>query len=370
MVINPPLLIVSGLFFLALSSVLYVTTFLAAIAVLRVGRRRISHTRAKQVLLAALLLPPILAAVPTFSGVTFHHSHARPLLEHHNAACSELFTGLLAANHMGGSEIVRLSGMFVNGFAWLLVALGLVFLMRLIVATVRLERGLTPHLSRPSTRLARALAHIGRRSQVNAAQFYECPIPASYSSVLGVTRTRCVLSKELIAAATDDELDAIVAHESAHLRLRDVEATFLVSILTCLFFYLRPVHLLARRWREETELACDADAITVTGNPLAMATAILRVSGTPPSTVLSRPLPAVSLAFADESAGLTARRVENLISQAQKSASRGLVETRLHTVGSWALTLTLAGLGIMFLLSPQAVCWAHCSLEAVAHYLP
>ena len=370
MVINPSLLLVSGLFFLALSSLLSVAAFLAATAILRVGRRRISHTRAKQVLLASLFLPPVLAAVPTFRGATLHHSHAQPFLEHHSAACSELFAGLLAANYAGEGELARLSGMFVNGLAWLLVALGLFFLLRLIAATVRLERGLTSHLSPPSPRLVRALAHIGRRSQVNAAQFYECPIPASYSSVLGVTCTRCVLSKELIAAATDEELDAIVAHEAAHLRLRDVEATFLVSILSCLFFYLRPVQLLARRWREETELACDAAAITVTGNPLAMATAILRVSGTPPSPNLSRPLSAVSLAFADESACLTARRVENLISQAQKSASRGLGETRLHSAGSWALTLALAGFGVSLLLSAQAVCWAHCSLEAVAHFLP
>ena len=370
MVINPPLLLVSGLFFLALSSVLSIAAFLIVTAILRAGRRRISHTRAKQVLLAALLLPPVLAAVPTFRGATLHHSHAQPYLEHHSAACSELFAGLLSANHAGSSETVRLSGIFVNGLAWLLVALGLFFLLRLIVATVRLERGLASYLSRPSPRLARALAHIGRRSQVNAAQFYECPIPASYSSVLGVIRIRCVLSKELIAAASGEELEAIVAHEAAHLRLRDVEATFLVSILSCLFFYLRPVQLLARRWREETELACDAEAITVTGDPLAMATAILRVSGAPASSNLSRPLPAISLAFAEESADLTARRVENLISQAQKSASRDLGETRLHSVGSWALTLALAGFGVSLLLSAQAVCWAHCSLEAVAHFLP
>ena len=220
MVINPPLLLVSGLFFLALSSVLSVAAFLVVTAILRAGRRRISHTRAKQVLLAALFLPPILAAVPTFRGATLHHSHAQPYLEHHSAACSELFAGLLSANHAGSSETVRLSGIFVNGLAWLLVALGLFFLLRLIVATVRLERGLTSNLSRP--------------------------------------------------------------------------------------------------------------------------------------------LPAISLAFAEESADLTARRVENLISQAQKSASRGLAETRLHSVGSWALTLALAGFGVSLLLSAQEIGRASC----------
>jgi len=371
MVINPPLLFVSGLFFLALASALYVAAFVAATAILRAGRGRVSHARAKQVLLASLLLPPLLAAVPTLSGATLRHSHARPLLEHHSAACSQLFTSLPATWSGGGSETIsRIAGSLVNGLAWLLVALGLVSLVRLVVATLQLERGLIPYLSTPSARLARAVAHVGRRSKVNAALFFECPIPMTHSSVLGLRRTRCVLSQELVAAATDEELDAIVAHESTHLRFRDVEAAFLVGVLNCLFFYLRPVRLLARRWREETELACDAAAVEVVGDPLAMATAILRVSGTPTGEPLSGPLPPIALAFADESACLTARRVENLIAQARRSALPAARETRLQSVGGWVVTLALAAAGVFLLLSPSAVCYAHCSLEAAAHLLP
>ena len=370
MVINPPLLFVSGLFFLALSSALYLVAFLIATAVLHFGRRRIPHARAKQVLLASLFLPPLMAAVPTLSGATLRHSHARPLLEHHSAACRDLFTNLFAWDGSGNEVASRLAGSLVNGLAWLLVAFGLFYLVRLVVATVQLERGLAPYLSSPSPRLARAVAHVGLRSKINGEQFYECPIPMTYSSVLGLSHIRCVLSKELASSATDEELNAIVAHESMHLRFRDVEATFLVSILNCLFFYLRPVRLLARRWREETELACDAAAVKVVGDPLAMATAILRVSGTPTGSRLSGPLPAVALAFADDEACLTSRRVENLIAQAQKSALPVARESRLQSVSGWILTLALAGIGVSLLLSAQAVCYAHCSLEAVARLLP
>lgn len=371
MVINPPLLFVSGLFFLALASALYIVVYLLATVTLWIGRGRFSHARAKQVLLTSLFLPPLLAAVPTLSGATLRHSHARPLLEHHSLACSQLFSSLSAAWSGGASETSsHLMGYFVNGLAWLLVTLGLVYLVRLVIATLQLERGLVPYLSLPSARLARAVAHVGRRSKTNGAQFFECPIPAAYSSVLGLRHTRCILSQELVAAATTEELNAIVAHESTHLRLRDVETTFLVSILNCLFFYLRPVRLLARRWREETELACDTAAVQVVGDPLAMATAILRVSGAPARANLSGLLPTVALAFADESACLTAKRVENLIAQAQRSALPAVRETWLHSVGGWVVTLALAGIGVSLLLSPQAVCYAHCSLEAAAHLLP
>lgn len=371
MVINPPLLLVSGLFFLALSSALYVATFLAAMAVLRLGRERITHARAKHILLAALVLPPVFAAVPTLGGATLRHNHARPILEHHSVACQEIFTNLLATWNGDGRELSsKVAGPLVNGLAWLLVTLGLAYLLRLVIATVRLEQGLSPYLSPPSARLAGAVARVGRHSTIREAQFSECPIPATYSSVLGLHRPRCVLSQDLVRSVTDEELDAVVAHEATHLCSRDVEATFLVSLLRCLFFYLRPVRLLARRWREETELACDAAAVEVVGNPLAMATAILRVSGAPAPSVLHDPLPVVALAFADEPGCLTARRVQNLIAQAHRSALPLPRETRLQVVGGWLLTGALAGIGISLLLSAQAVCAAHCSLEAVARLLP
>ncbi len=371
MVINPPLLFVSGLFFLALSSALYVAAFLIATALLRVGRGRVSHRRAKQVLLAALVLPPLFALLPTLGGATLRHSHVRPLFEHHSTACRQIFTDVPASWNWGGSvPTAHLAGGVVNSVAWLLAALGVFYFVRLVLATVRLERGLRPYLSPRSARLARAVAHVGTRSKLSGEQFVECPIPATYSSVLGLSRPRCILSKDLVSDVTDRELEAIVAHEAMHLRFRDVEATFLVSILHCLFFYLRPVRLLANRWHEETELACDAAAVQVVGDPLAMATAILRVSGAPPSTHVSRPLPTVVPAFANDSASLTAKRVEKLIGQAQKSALPPVRENRLHSVGGWILTLALAGIGISLLLSAQAVCYAHCSLEAVARLLP
>lgn len=370
MVINPPLLFVSGLFFLALVSALFVASFAVVSLVLRAGRGRLSHVRAKQLLLMALVLPPVLAAVPTLSGATLRHSHARPLLEHHSAACRQFFSTVLASGLPGGSEASRLAGLFANGLAWFLVALGCFFLVRLLAATVRLERGLTPHLSRPSARLAEAIARVSLRRRIDGDQFYECPIPASYSCVLGVWQTRCILSRTLIAAADTEELEAIVAHEATHLRFRDVGGAFLVGIVHSLFFYLRPVGLLARRWREETELACDAAAVQMTGNPLAMAAAILRVSTAPSGGSSERALPAATLAFAEEAVDLTARRIENLLRQAQHSLPPGASETRFQAIGSWALTLALAALGGSLLLSPAAICYAHCSLEVVARLLP
>jgi len=238
-----------------------------------------------------------------------------------------------------------------------------------VAATVRLERGLAPYLLPPSPPLARALS----RAMVMGAwksRVYECPIPPSCSSVLGVKEVRCVLSQGLVATAEEEELDAVLAHEAIHLRMGDVRATFLVRVLSCLFFSLWPARILARRWREEAELACDAAAIDVTGKPLAMAAAILRASGVALKTPGNSKLPAAALGFADNDACSPAKRVELLIAHASRAAAPPAVQTPAWRLAGWIITIGLATIGILMLTSSQTACFAHCSLEAAARLLP
>ena len=368
MVVNPPLILVSALFFLALCAIFYTGAWLAATAILRLGAKRMKHVTAKRVLMSALLLPPVLALIPTIGGATLKHSHAQPSMEHHSMLCQQMFTHVFDLSSQGGP----VTGLLVNAAAWLTALAGVVLLVRLFAATARLEQGMEPFLLAPSPKLARALYGVAARMpKLPADRFFECAIPAAYSSVFGLLRVRCVLSKEFVASATPDELEAVVAHEAAHLRARDVWSTLTVGALNCLFFPLRPVRLLARRWREAAEMACDDAAVIATQNPLAMATAILRVSGVPVRPHhLSHGLPATTLAFADDAACAPAKRVERLIAQAQSASAAPVMEAPAHALSSWAVTLLLAGLGVATLVSPQAVCYAHCSLEAVARMLP
>ena len=187
--------------------------------------------------------------------------------------------------------------------------------------------------------------------------------------MLGFWRARCVLSQEFVRTATDEELDAVVAHEASHLRGHDVFSTFLVGMLNCLFFFLRPVRLLGRHWRAAAELACDDAAVAATRKPLAMASALLRANGVPVGAATSRALPSVALPFADEAACPTAIRVERLIAQAQEVTRGPVVESRFQIIAGWAVTGILAAMGTAVLLSAEAACFAHCLLEAVAHFL-
>lgn len=379
MVINPALILVSALFFLALASAFYLLAWGVVKIALHWGRGRFSHTANKRVLLLGLALPPVLALIPTLGGATLHHSHVSPLAEHHSPVCRRIFTQVFSPAPFPGAaanttEIVgtQIVGKAVNGAAWLLLGVGIFSCLRLVRATANLEAGLSPHLQAPSAALAASLIRVGQSlPRLPAERFHECAVPAAYSCVLGLRRARCVLSREFVTSATANELDAMVAHEASHLIARDAAGAMAVGALNCLFFPLRPVRLLARRWHEEAELACDDAAVAATRQPLALAAAILHAVGAPvlPSET-ARPLPAVAMPFADHCAVSTPARVERLIAHAQAATLPDAPETPRQVWAGWLATLGFAGLGLLVLLSPEMLCYAHCSLEAVSRLLP
>ena len=373
--LNTPLLLVSALFFLALISVLYLVAWLTTSALLLVGRRyRLSQIATKRLLMSALVLPPLLAVLPTVAGATLRHLHSGGLAAeaagHHSTGCQAMFTRLASLGRIAGGTA---TSALISGSAWLLIGIGVALVFRLAWATVRLERGLAPYLAAPSPRLSRSLERVKLLLPgLPTACFFECPIPSGYSSVLGFWHARCVVSQEFVAGASEEELDALVSHEGSHLLARDVIATFLVGALNCVFFFLRPVRLLGRSWREAAELASDDAAVAATRNPLAMAAAILKASGVsvPFADLAPAPrLPAIALPFADGAACSPSKRVERLIAQAQHAAFAAPVESRLQVAGGWIMTGAFAIGGVWLLGSSEAACFVHCALEALVKLL-
>lgn len=357
--VNPALLLVSAVFFLAMSAVFYVLSWGAVTFLLRQDASAAKRWY-RGALFAALTLPPLGAGVLTVGGVFLRHSHA-PDHIHHSVYCGDIARLLTVP----AGKIPVALGLLLQGAAWLLLGWGVAMGFRLLWATRSLERELRPFLKLPTPKLVATLDYVRADSDFGRLEFFEADIPAARSCLLGLRRVLCVLSTELVAASTDEELKAVVLHERNHHRAGDVWRTVLAGLLNCVFFYMRPLRLLSRRWREETELACDAATTARTGDPLALASAILRVQG---AKVQSAPLPSVVLGFAEDAACSPHKRVERLLAYAEQTVTPP-TETRMTRFWHWALTGVLAVTGLALLLTPQALCTAHCSLEAIARSL-
>ena len=378
---NIPLAFVSALFYLALVSIFYVITLAGVSVYRRLFARRAPESLSQRIAFVALLLPPTAALLPTVAGVILRHMHGGTMsmvtslpaetpsmATHHTSACALIFERVGAIASFGTAS--QGASLVLGVGAWLLLVIGTLYAARLTYATHRLETGIWPLLSSPSPRLADSIERVEKRLALPKPlrrRYFECALPPERSSVMGLLNARCVLSREFIETAPPEEVDALVAHEAGHLRAGDVYAAFFVGIVNCLFFFLRPVRILGKWWREATELAADDTAVQGTGNDaLAVASAILRVRG---AVVSSFPLPAPLLPFADEGALSAEKRVERLLTQAERAAPVTRPETPIQVALSWGTTVLLALFGAGLLISSEAACVAHCTLELLRSIL-
>jgi Zn-dependent protease with chaperone function len=76
-----------------------------------------------------------------------------------------------------------------------------------------------------------------------------------------------VFSVGLLATATPDEIEAISAHEIAHLKNRDSYVKLLIGWLRLFSFYNPIVHVAAGEVERERELLADQLAVSILGNP-------------------------------------------------------------------------------------------------------
>lgn len=90
-----------------------------------------------------------------------------------------------------------------------------------------------------------------RRARAGAAG------PAS----VGLFRPRVVLPDDFAARYSPAEQALVLAHERAHIARGDLPANLAASLFQCVFWFNPLVHLGARAFRQDQELACDAAVI-------------------------------------------------------------------------------------------------------------
>ncbi len=87
------------------------------------------------------------------------------------------------------------------------------------------------------------------------------------------------------------EVEAVLAHELAHIARRDWVFNLLQAFVESLFYYHPAVWWISQIIRRERENACDDAALTATGNPIAFARALVQVQE------MATPLPVLALAM-------------------------------------------------------------------------
>lgn len=106
-------------------------------------------------------------------------------------------------------------------------------------------------------------------------------------TVVGWLRPAILLPAATLAGLSVEQLEAILAHELAHVRRHDYLASLLQSGVETLLFYHPAVWWVSHRMRVERELCCDDEAVAACGNPLEYARALAGLEALRPAPRLA-----------------------------------------------------------------------------------
>jgi beta-lactamase regulating signal transducer with metallopeptidase domain len=121
--------------------------------------------------------------------------------------------------------------------------------------------------------------------------------------VVGWLRPAVLLPVSLISGFTSEQLQAILAHELAHIRRHDFVVNFLQRCVESILFYHPAVWWLSKRIRAEREHCCDDIAIRLCGSRKIYAQALIELERA------RQPRPALAVAAADGAVLQRFRRV-------------------------------------------------------------
>ena len=217
----------------------------------------------------------------------------------------------------------------------LILALRLLWSSWLVSRLRRVGRPAARDLSESVSRLAQRLG-IAQPVHVLVTQLADCP------SVVGWLRPVILVPAASLLNLSADQLEAVLAHELAHVRRYDYLANLLQRVVETLLFYQPAVWWISTRIRTERELCCDDVAVELCGDPVGYARALVQLE----RTRLSAPELALS-----STAGPVLFRVQRLVGAAAPhptshlpaNATAALLVICLLTAVHWARAQRQAG---------------------------
>ena len=160
--------------------------------------------------------------------------------------------------------------------------------------------GVTPASAAWQARLRVLAARLGVTRTVRLVESALVDVP----TVIGWLKPMILVPASALTGLTPRELEAILAHELAHVRRHDYLVNLMQTVIETLLFYHPAVWWLSGRIREEREHCCDDLAVEACGSRLAFAQALATMEELRSRDNCNRP---AALALAADGGSLLAR---------------------------------------------------------------
>ncbi|TAE31298.1 MAG: hypothetical protein EAZ91_08350 [Cytophagales bacterium] len=236
------------------------------------------------------LLAQVLASAVTFGMI--YEPHALPVS---GAFSPYVFNAVVVAtaneSWMANTQAFLNAHLAEVVWAWM-VGVG-VFGVRLVGGWVYVQRLRQTATMPVPAALTQAAERIAR--DLNVSAHLRLSARVSGPMVVGVLKPVVLWPVGLLAGLSATDVEAILAHELAHVRRHDYALNVLQSVVEVLYFFHPALWWLSARVREEREHCCDDVAVSVVGDARVLARALARVEEWQRQTETT---PVLAMAFA------------------------------------------------------------------------
>src|SRR4051812_14124138 len=143
----------------------------------------------------------------------------------------------------------------------------------------RVARRLSHQGRAPGEKLESVVLDLCRRLRIERAVILLESATVSVPAVIGVLRPILLVPASALAGLSPQQLEAVLAHELAHMRRHDYLINLLQAAVETLLFYHPAVWWVSSQMRRERENCCDDLAVAICGDRLGYARALADLEG-------------------------------------------------------------------------------------------
>jgi beta-lactamase regulating signal transducer with metallopeptidase domain len=155
---------------------------------------------------------------------------------------------------------------------------------------------------------------------------------------MGVLRSIVLLPATALTSLSPEQLEAVLAHELAHIRRADYLWNLLQTMIETLFFFHPAVWWVSRSLRQQRELCCDDAALEYCSDPIIYATALLCLEEERTSRLR------LAMALDGHDSGGLQARIKRILSETPRSG---------RDVAPFSLLGVCAMVGLVLLAAPH-----------------